>query len=176
MVPVSRFFVASLLALVSRTAGARATEAPPEMDSAEIRLALEKLNVLGRGLYIAAHPDDENTGLIFFWVNGALYDAAYLSLTRGDGGQNLIGPELRDELGVIRTQELLAARRIDHGQQFFTRANDFGFSKSPEETLRIWDREKILADMVWVIWKFRPDVVVTRFLTDDRDRKSTRLN
>ncbi len=139
------------------------------MDAAEIRLAIEKLNVLGRALYIAAHPDDENTGLISYWANGALYDAAYLSLTRGDGGQNLIGPELRDQLGVIRTQELLAARRIDHGQQFFTRANDFGFSKSPEETLRIWDREKILADVVWVMRKFRPDVVVTRFPSQDSE-------
>ena len=108
-------------------------------------------------------------GLISYWANGALYDAAYLSLTRGDGGQNLIGPELRDQLGVIRTQELLAARRIDHGQQFFTRANDFGFSKSAEETLRIWDREKILADIVWVMRKFRPDIVVTRFPTEDSE-------
>lgn len=137
------------------------------MNAAEIRLALEKLNMLGRVLYVAAHPDDENTGLIAYWANGALYDAAYLSLTRGDGGQNLIGPELREQLGVIRTQELLAARRIDHGQQFFTRANDFGFSKSKEETLRIWDRDKILADVVWVIRKFKPDVVVTRFMADD---------
>ncbi|MEO6970303.1 MAG: PIG-L family deacetylase [Chthoniobacterales bacterium] len=169
MFPVSRSFVATLLALVSLAGAGRATEPPPEMDSAQIRLALEKLNVLGRVLYIAAHPDDENTRLISYWANGALYDAAYLSLTRGDGGQNLIGPELRDQLGVIRTQELLAARRIDHGRQFFTRANDFGFSKSPEETLRIWDREKILADMVWVIRSFRPDLVVTRFPTDDRD-------
>jgi LmbE family N-acetylglucosaminyl deacetylase len=139
------------------------------MDSAHIRLALEKLNVLGRVLYVAAHPDDENTNLIAYWANGALYDTAYLSLTRGDGGQNLIGPELRDSLGVIRTQELLAARRIDHGRQFFTRANDFGFSKSPEETLRIWDREKILADVVWVMRQFQPDVVVTRFPTEDSD-------
>lgn len=115
----------------------QAAEAPASMDAAEIRLALEKLNVLGRVLYVAAHPDDENTGLIAYWANGALYDAAYLSMTRGDGGQNLIGPELREQLGVIRTQELLAARRIDHGQQFFTRANDFGFSKSVAETLRI---------------------------------------
>ena len=159
----------ALLAFVSLPGAVSAAEAPPEMDSAEIRLALEKLNVLGRALYIAAHPDDENTGLISYWANGALYDAAYLSLTRGDGGQNLIGPELRDELGVIRTQELLAARRIDHGQQFFTRANDFGFSKSPEETLRIWDREKILADVVWVMRKFQPDVVVTRFQTQDSE-------
>ncbi|MGZ4966958.1 MAG: PIG-L family deacetylase [Chthoniobacterales bacterium] len=128
---------------------------------------MEKLNVLGRVLYVAAHPDDENTDLIAFWANGALYDAAYLSLTRGDGGQNLIGPELREQLGVIRTQELLAARRIDHGRQFFTRANDFGYSKSVGETLRIWDREKILADVVWVIRKFRPDVIVTRFALED---------
>ena len=144
-----------------------AAEAPDSMNAAEIRLALEKLNVLGRVLYVAAHPDDENTGLIAYWANGALYDAAYLSMTRGDGGQNLIGPELREQLGVIRTQELLAARRLDHGQQFFTRANDFGFSKSVGETLRIWDREKILADTVWVIRKFRPDVVVTRFALED---------
>ena len=145
----------------------RAAEAPPSMHAAEIRLALEKLNVLGRALYVAAHPDDENTGLIAYWANGALYDTAYLSLTRGDGGQNLIGPELGDQLGVIRTQELLAARRIDRGRQFFTRANDFGFSKSSAETLRIWDREKILADTVWTIRKFRPDIIVTRFPADD---------
>lgn len=142
---------------------------PSEMDSGRIRLALETLNVLGRVLYVAAHPDDENTSLIAYWANGALYDTAYLSLTRGDGGQNLIGPELREQLGVIRTQELLAARKIDHGRQFFTRANDFGFSKSADETLRIWDREKILADVVWVIRKYRPDLVVTRFPTEDSD-------
>ncbi len=155
------------LALFMSLAPLRAAELPPSMDAAEIRLALEKLNVLGRVLYVAAHPDDENTGLISFWANGALYDAAYLSLTRGDGGQNLIGPELSAQLGVIRTQELLAARRIDHGQQFFSRANDFGYSKSAAETLRIWDREKILADTVWAIRKFRPDIIVTRFPPDD---------
>ncbi|HSH38636.1 MAG TPA: PIG-L family deacetylase [Chthoniobacterales bacterium] len=139
------------------------------MPAGEIRLALEKLNVVGRVLYVAAHPDDENTGLIAYFANGALYETAYLSLTRGDGGQNLIGPELGDQLGVIRTQELLAARRIDKGRQFFTRANDFGFSKSADETQRIWDREKILADVVWTIRKFRPDIIVTRFpLEDDR--------
>jgi hypothetical protein len=118
-------------------------------------------------LYIAAHPDDENTNLMAFWANGSLYETAYLSITRGDGGQNLIGPELRERLGVIRTEELLAARRLDHAQQFFSRAVDFGFSKTAEETLRIWDHEKILSDVVWVIRKFRPDVVVTRFSPDD---------
>jgi LmbE family N-acetylglucosaminyl deacetylase len=140
---------------------------PPPMNAAEIQLALQKLNVLGRVLYIAAHPDDENTNLMALWANGSLYDAGYLSVTRGDGGQNLIGAELREKLGVIRTQELLAARRLDHGRQFFTRAVDFGFSKTSEETLRIWDRDKVLSDIVWVIRRFRPDVVVTRFSPDD---------
>src|SRR5438105_12113167 len=105
----------------------RATPMPRPMNAAEIQLALQKLNVLGRVLYIAAHPDDENTNLIALWANGSLYQTAYLSVTRGDGGQNLIGPELGERLGVIRTQELLAARRLDHAQQFFTRAVDFGF-------------------------------------------------
>ena len=150
----------------------RAAEPPPPdfprpMNAAEIQLALQKLNVLGRVLYIAAHPDDENTNLIALWANGSLYQTAYLSVTRGDGGQNLIGPELGERLGVIRTHELLAARRLDHGQQFFTRAVDFGFSKSAAETLRIWDRDKILADIVWTIRRWKPDVIVTRFSPDD---------
>jgi LmbE family N-acetylglucosaminyl deacetylase len=137
------------------------------MNAAEIRLALEKLNVLGRVLYVAAHPDDENTGLISFFSNGALFDTAYLSLTRGDGGQNLIGAELGEALGLIRTQELIEARKIDGGEQFFSRAVDFGYSKSSAETLRIWDREKILADTVWVVRKFRPDIIITRFPVED---------
>ena len=140
---------------------------PKPMNAAEIQLGLQKLNVLGRVLYVAAHPDDENTNLMALWSNGSLYDTAYLSVTRGDGGQNLLGPELRERLGVIRTRELLAARQIDHARQFFTRAVDFGFSKSAEETLRLWDRQKILADVVWVIRKFRPDVIVTRFSPED---------
>ncbi len=140
---------------------------PKPMNAAEIQLGLQKLNVLGRVLYVAAHPDDENTNLMALWSNGSLYNAAYLSLTRGDGGQNLLGPELRERLGVIRTRELLEARQIDHARQFFTRAVDFGFSKSADETLRLWDREKILADVVWVIRKFRPDVIVTRFSPED---------
>jgi LmbE family N-acetylglucosaminyl deacetylase len=140
---------------------------PPPMNAAEIQLALQKLNVLGRVLYVAAHPDDENTNLMALWSNGSLYDTAYLSVTRGDGGQNLIGPELGERLGFIRTHELLAARKIDHANQFFTRAVDFGFSKSAPETLKIWDREKILADVVWTIRKWRPDVVVTRFSPED---------
>ena len=140
---------------------------PDQMNASEIQLALQKLNVLGRVLYIAAHPDDENTNLMAFWANGSLYDAAYLSVTRGDGGQNILGSELGERLGVIRTEELLDARRIDHARQFFTRALDFGFSKTANETLHIWDHDKILADVVWVIRNFRPDVIVTRFSPED---------
>jgi LmbE family N-acetylglucosaminyl deacetylase len=154
-------------AAILRSAEPPPTSFPQPMNAAEIQLALQKLNVLGRVLFIAAHPDDENTNLIALWANGSLYQTAYLSVTRGDGGQNLIGPELGERLGVIRTQELLAARRLDHGQQFFTRAVDFGFSKSATETLRIWDRDKILSDIVWTIRKWKPDVIVTRFSPDD---------
>ncbi len=114
-------------------------------------------------LYVAAHPDDENTALLAYLANGAHLRTGYLSLTRGDGGQNLIGSEQGPALGLIRTQELLAARRIDGAEQFFTRARDFGFSKNPEETLRIWGKDAVLADVVAVIRKFRPDVIVTRF-------------
>ena len=142
-------------------------EFPAPMNAAEIRLGLEKLNVLGRVLYVAAHPDDENTNLMALFSNGSLYDTAYLSVTRGDGGQNLIGPELGERLGFIRTHELLAARKIDRARQFFTRAVDFGFSKSAPETLKIWDREKILADVVWAIRKWQPDVIITRFSPED---------
>jgi LmbE family N-acetylglucosaminyl deacetylase len=165
---VAFFSLVTALALrMSLAADQPAPMFPAPMSAAEIQLALQKLNVLGRVLYVAAHPDDENTNLMALWANGSLYEAGYLSVTRGDGGQNLIGPELREKLGVIRTQELLAARRLDHGRQFFTRAVDFGFSKTSEETLRIWDRDKVLSDIVWVIRRFRPDVVVTRFSPDD---------
>lgn len=114
-------------------------------------------------LHVAAHPDDENTALITYFARGRGYRTAYLSLTRGDGGQNEIGPEFDEKLGVARTQELLAARRLDGGRQFFTRAIDFGFSKTPEETLRFWDREEVLSDVVRIVRQFRPDVIVTRF-------------
>jgi LmbE family N-acetylglucosaminyl deacetylase len=168
-----RWRAAVLVAMVAISATSNAADQPPllapeQMNASEIELALQKLNVLGRVLYIAAHPDDENTNLMALWANGALYEAAYLSITRGDGGQNLIGPELGERLGVIRTEELLAARRIDHGKQFFSRAVDFGFSKTAEESLRIWDHDKILSDVVWVIRKFRPDVIVTRFSPEDQ--------
>ncbi|MFC6225341.1 PIG-L family deacetylase [Hymenobacter artigasi] len=143
-------------------------QTPKTYTSSEILLGLKKLNVLGSVMYIAAHPDDENTRLIAYMANERLLETSYLSATRGDGGQNLIGPELREGLGVIRTQELLAARRLDGGRQFFTRANDFGFSKTSDETFRIWDKEQVLADMVWVIRQRRPDVLITRFPPDAR--------
>ncbi len=163
---------AVVVAILAVAGTANSADAPPllssdQMNGSEIQLALQKLNVLGRVLYIAAHPDDENTNLMAFWANGSLYDAAYLSVTRGDGGQNLIGPELGERLGVIRTEELLDARRIDHARQFFTRAIDFGFSKTADETMHIWGHDKILADVVWVIRNFRPDVIVTRFSPED---------
>ena len=133
------------------------------LNAAEIRLALKKFQVVGSALYVAAHPDDENTRVITYLANEEGLSTTYLSLTRGDGGQNLIGKEVRELLGVIRTQELLAARYLDGGQQMFTRANDFGYSKIPDETFNIWDKEKVLADAVWSIRKLRPDVVITRF-------------
>ena len=141
------------------------SQPPQSWTSAEMYQALRKLNVLGSVLYIAAHPDDENTRLIAYLSKDKLYRTGYLSMTRGDGGQNLIGDEQGIELGLIRTQELLAARRIDGGEQFFSRAYDFGYSKTPEETFTKWDKEKILSDVVWVIRKFQPDVVITRFPT-----------
>src|SRR5215469_6342775 len=129
----------------------------------EILQQLHSFREMGSVLYIAAHPDDENTELITYFARGRNYRTAYLSLTRGDGGQNVLGPEFGNEIGVIRTQELLAARRIDGGRQFFSRAIDFGFSKDYRKTLRIWDEQQVLSDIVRVIRKFRPDVLITRF-------------
>lgn len=139
-----------------------------QLNAAEIKQGLEALNVTGSVLYIAAHPDDENTRLLGYLAKEKKVRTGYLSLTRGDGGQNLIGNEQAELLGLIRTQELLAARRMDGAEQFFTRANDFGFSKNPEESFKIWDKAKILADVVWVIRKFQPDVIITRFPEDAR--------
>ncbi|MBF8150915.1 PIG-L family deacetylase [Winogradskyella sp. F6397] len=136
---------------------------PKTYNASEIYEAVQKLNVLGSVLYVAAHPDDENTRLISYMSNEVKARTAYLSLTRGDGGQNLIGPEIRELLGVIRTQELLAARRVDGGEQMFSRANDFGYSKHPDETLEIWNEDEVLADVVWAIRKFKPDVIINRF-------------
>jgi LmbE family N-acetylglucosaminyl deacetylase len=135
----------------------------------EIRQALERLDTLGSVMMIGAHPDDENTALLAYFSRGLHMRTAYLSLTRGEGGQNLIGSEQGDELGIIRTQELLAARKIDGGEQFFTRAIDFGFSKTADETFTKWPREQVLGDVVWNIRRFRPDVIVLRFSGTPRD-------
>ncbi|HET9057156.1 MAG TPA: PIG-L family deacetylase [Chitinophagaceae bacterium] len=143
-------------------------QAPQTLSASEIYLGLKKLKVLGSVLYVAAHPDDENTRLLAYLAKERLFRTGYMSMTRGDGGQNLIGEEQGIELGLIRTQELLAARRIDGAEQFFSRAFDFGYSKSTDEALTTWDKEKILSDVVWVIRKFRPDVIITRFPEDSR--------
>ncbi len=139
------------------------SQTPKHFSSTAIYDKIEKLNFLGSVLYVAAHPDDENTAMISYLSNKVHARVGYMALTRGDGGQNLIGPEIRELLGVIRTEELLAARRIDGGHQFFSRANDFGYSKTPEETFNFWDKKKVLGDLVYVIRKFQPDVIINRF-------------
>jgi LmbE family N-acetylglucosaminyl deacetylase len=167
-VPWRLLLVALGATLVLSVSGAPAlplaTPAAPALNRGE-SIAQELRNFANTGsvLHIGAHPDDENTELITWLSRGRGYRTAYLSLTRGDGGQNELGPEFDEKLGVLRTQELLAARRLDGGRQFFTRAIDFGYSKTPEETLRFWDRGQVLADVVRIYRQFRPDVVVTRF-------------
>ncbi|WP_317169367.1 PIG-L family deacetylase [Mucilaginibacter humi] len=154
-----------LFAIFLLLCSAAFAQTAPPADLATIQQSFKKLNVLGSVLYMAAHPDDENTRLLAYLAQEKHYRTGYLALTRGDGGQNLIGTEQGELLGLVRTRELLAARRVDGAEQFFSRANDFGFSKGPEETLRIWDHEKVLGDAVWVIRKFRPDVIICRFPT-----------
>lgn len=152
-------FLLSLLLLSFFSFGQK----PERLSSADIYDEIKKLQVLGSALYVAAHPDDENTRLISWLANSRHIRTAYLSLTRGDGGQNLIGTEMAELLGVIRTQELLAARQLDGGHQIFTRANDFGYSKHPDETLRIWNKDDVLSDAVRAIRRWQPDVIITRF-------------
>lgn len=141
---------------------------PKPKSASEIKLGLEKLNVLGAVLYFAAHPDDENTRLISWLANEKKYRTGYLSLTRGDGGQNLIGLELGVNLGLIRTHEMMAARSHDRGEQFFSAAYDFGFSKTANETFRFWNKEEVLRESVYIIRKFKPDVIINRFPPDAR--------
>ncbi len=138
-------------------------QTPEKWTSSEIYEGIQKLNFLGSALYVAAHPDDENTRLISWLANHKKAQTTYLSLTRGDGGQNLIGTEIQELLGLLRTQELLAARRIDGGDQRFSRANDFGYSKHPDETFNIWDKDEILSDAVWAIRNLQPDIIINRF-------------
>ncbi len=157
-----RFFVVLLIAFMLKI-DFLIGQQPLKPTSGEIYKSIEKLNFLGNALFVAAHPDDENTRLISYLVNELNAHTTYLSVTRGDGGQNLIGPEIQELLGVIRTQELLQARKVDGGNQMFTRANDFGYSKNAEETISIWDNELVKQDVVWAIRKTRPDVIINRF-------------
>jgi LmbE family N-acetylglucosaminyl deacetylase len=152
-----------IICLLLRVASPENVPAQVPYDSGELKLALKRLEVLGSVLYIAAHPDDENTAFLATMAKQRHFRTGNLSITRGEGGQNLLGAEQGGTLGLIRTQELLGARRIDGAEQFFTRAIDFGYSKTTEETLRFWGKEETLADVVWVIRKFRPDVIVSRF-------------
>ena len=158
---MKKFFLLKIVFLL--ITNSISAQKPQKLTSNQIYEKIQKINFLGTALYIAAHPDDENTRLIGYLANKVKARTGYLSLTRGDGGQNLIGSEIRELLGVIRTQELLAARNIDGGEQFFTRANDFGYSKHPDETLAIWNEKKVLSDVVWVIRNFKPDVIINRF-------------
>ncbi|AZQ62105.1 PIG-L family deacetylase [Flammeovirga pectinis] len=135
-------------------------------DVAQIIQDINHLNTLGSVMYFAAHPDDENQRVIGYFARYKGYETAYTALTRGDGGQNLIGKEIREGLGILRSQELIEARKVDGGNQFFSRANDFGYSKNPEETLSVWNKDQVLADAVWNIRKFRPDIIITRFSPD----------
>jgi LmbE family N-acetylglucosaminyl deacetylase len=160
--PAHRPTRAFALAACACALAARAVAGEPAAGPAILQ-ELREFQVFGSVLYVAAHPDDENTQLITYLARGRDYRTAYLSLTRGDGGQNLLGPEFGDLLGVIRTQELLAARRVDGGRQFFSRARDFGYSKDFRQTLTKWDHQQVLSDIVRVIRTFRPDVVITRF-------------
>ena len=162
MLPLPWRLSLALLGAVAPFATARSA-APEPLPAHAIAQDLRSFGTTATVLHIGAHPDDENTELITWLSLGRGYRAAYLSLTRGDGGQNELGKDFDEKLGVARTQELLAARRLDHGRQFFTRAIDFGYSKTPEETLRFWDRDAVLGDVVRVIRQFRPDVIVTRF-------------
>lgn len=157
---ISKIFLSVIFIYTIQTTQA---QAPQQLNSAEIYQNLQKLNTLGTVLYVAAHPDDENTRLMSWLVGDQKFRTAYVSLTRGDGGQNLIGNELGTSLGAIRTQELLAARKIDGAEQYFTRAYDFGFSKNPEETLQKWNEDSLLQDLVVLIRKIRPDVMICRF-------------
>src|SRR6185295_11593721 len=157
------------LTLLLSTANAAPTLRPSQPDGARLERWLDRLLVVGGVLYVAAPPDDEYTRLLAYLSTHSLLRTGYLSVTRGDGGQNLIGPELGPGLGLIRTQELLAARAMDGAEQLFTRARDFGYSKSSEEALGIWGHDSVLADVVLAIRRFRPDVIITRFPPEDGD-------
>jgi LmbE family N-acetylglucosaminyl deacetylase len=154
---------AVLLLLVILVLTATATQPPEDRGAMGLAQALNRLDVVASVLHTGAHPDDENSALLSWLSRGQGARTAYLSITRGDGGQNLLGTELFEDLGVIRTEELLAARRLDGAQQFFTPEYEFGFSKTAEEGLQKWGHDKVLGDFVRVIRQFRPEIIVSRF-------------
>src|SRR5580700_5876636 len=160
-----RFLIAAatVISTISLLPARLPAQQQPFTGTPEIEQSLRQLNELGTVLMIAAHPDDERTAVLAYFARGRYMRTAYLSLTRGEGGQNLIGSEQGAQLGIIRTQELLAARKIDGAEQFFTRAIDFGFTKTASETLGKWGHDRILSDVVWVIWRYRPDVIILGF-------------
>lgn len=157
-------FLSTFLILLSTSGFSQSTHRSTK-NSSELLHQLLSIQNTASVLYVAAHPDDENTRLIAYLRNEMHADVTYLSITRGDGGQNLIGTELREDLGLIRTNELLKAREVDGGKQLFTRANDFGYSKHHDETLVIWEKDKVLSDVVRAIRKTQPDIIITRFDT-----------
>src|SRR6266481_329334 len=169
MTSMSKYLARFLLFVLLLTALVPAEAQRPFSGAVEIEQSLHKLNELGTVLMIAAHPDDERTAVLAYFARGRYMRTAYLSLTRGEGGQNLIGSEQGAQLGIIRTQELLAARRIDGAEQFFTRAIDFGFTRTADETLKKWGHDRILGDVVWVIRNYRPDVIILGFSGTPRD-------
>jgi LmbE family N-acetylglucosaminyl deacetylase len=138
-------------------------EVPEDRGAMGLSQALNRLDIVASVLHTGAHPDDENSALLSWLSRGRGVRTAYLSATRGDGGQNLLGTELFEALGVIRTEELLAARRADHAQQFFTPVYEFGFSKSSDEAFEKWGHEQMLGDFVRVIRQFRPEIIVSQF-------------
>src|SRR5439155_17049550 len=161
--------VAITVLLTIPKAAVPGAEIPEDRGAMGLSQALQRLDVVGSVLHTGAHPDDENSALLAWLARGQGVRTAYLSATRGEGGVNLVGPELFEALGVIRTEELYGARRLDHAQQFFTPNYEFGFSKSAEDTFGKWGREQILGDFVRVIRYFRPEIIVSRFTGTPRD-------
>src|SRR5215467_10211671 len=169
MTPMSKWRARFLLFAILFVQAVPVLAAPVFSGTAEIEQSLHRLNELGSVLMIAAHPDDERTAVLAYFARGRYMRTAYLSVTRGEGGQNLIGSEQGAQLGLIRTQELLDARRIDGAEQFFTRAIDFGFTKTAKETMEKWGHDRILSDIVWVVRRYRPDVIILGFSGTPRD-------
>src|SRR5262245_5067250 len=160
-------FFALILALLP--ASTPAAEVAEDRGAMGLSQALKRLDVIAGVLHTGAHPDDENSALLAWLARGQGVRTAYLSATRGEGGVNLIGTELFESLGVIRTEELMAARRLDHAQQFFTPNYEFGFSKSADDTYTKWNHDQVLGDFVRVIRYFRPEIIISRFTGTPRD-------